>query len=401
MKILVTGSNGFIGKNLVATLRNIKDGKDKSYNFKVHDVMLLHHNCSASEMLEYCAEADYVIHLAGVCRSENKNDFATGNVGFLENLLQSLHKVGNLCPIIFTSSIHVALEGKYAGSEYGETKLKAEELLSRYSSQTGSKVYIYRLPNVFGKWSKPNYSSVVATFCHNVANDLPIWVSNREEKLNLAYIDDVVRDILTVLEEEKLCLKYQIDNFSRVRFCQITKSYYVSLGQLSDLVKYFGSNLKSLELPGLCDRSFEEKLRSTFLSYLPSEKVSFPLNSFQDERGSFTEIFKTKTCGQFSVNICKPNQTKGQHWHHSKWEFFVVVSGHGLIEQRRINSSESNQSPSILKFDVCGEKPCVVRILPGYTHKIVNLSETEDLITLMWANETFDPQKPDTYRENV
>ena len=405
MKILITGSSGFIGKNLVATLKNIKEGKDKSYSIKVDDVLLLHHDSSQSEMLKLCTNADCIIHLAGVSRPQSDNEFAVGNVDFLDCLLQTLKKVGNACPIIFTSSIQAQLTGRFANSEYGKTKLKAEKLLLDYASKTGSKVFIYRLPNVFGKWSRPGYNSVVATFCYNIANDLPIQVHNRQEELNLVYIDDVIREILSALENEKP--QPSPDNKgqsqdSSGRFCSIQTCYRVSVGTIADLVTYFGNNLESLELPGLCDRNFEKKLCSTFLSYLPKEKVSFSLKSFHDERGSFTELFKTKQCGQFSVNICKPNQTKGQHWHHSKWEFFVVVSGHGLIEERRIDVTHSkNEEDSTLKFEVDGQNLCVVRMLPGYAHKITNLSETEDLITVVWANDTFNPLNVDTYRENV
>ena len=405
MNILITGANGFLGKNLRSTLQNIQEGKDRSYDIKIEDILILRHNAEDSEIQKLVSIADFIFYLAGVNRPHNNEGFTQGNVQFLNKFLKALQSVGKSCPIVFSSSTQALLQGRYANSEYGKSKLEAEKLLFEYSSSQHAKVYIYRLPNVFGKWCKPNYNSVVATFCFNLANDVPIHIVDRDIELELVYVDDVVRGMINAAfcKENYRCsyVNGVLNPDDNGAFYYVPHSTKVSLGILADTIGYFNKHLDAIELPGYSGSRFEQQLRATFLSYLPVSKIMRPLVSHQDERGSFTEIFRTRNCGQFSVNISKPRQTKGQHWHHSKWEFFIVVSGHGLVEQRKLGKDDNGQQFPVLRFELFGEKPQVVRILPGYTHNLINLSDTKDLVTVMWANEAFDSSKPDTYHEIV
>lgn len=405
MKILITGAKGFLGKNLNSTLRNIQEGKDRSYDIKIEEILTLGHDAEDSEIQNSVSKADVIFYLAGVNRPHNNDDFTQGNVQFLKKFLKALQTAGKSCPIVFSSSTQALLLGRYANSEYGKSKLEAEKLLFEYSSNQHAKVYIYRLPNVFGKWCKPNYNSVVATFCFNLANDLPIHIVDRDIELELVYVDDVVRRMInTAFCKENYRCSYMNGKLApddNGTFYYVPQSTIVSLGILADTIDYFNNHLDAIELPGFSDSRFEQQLRATFLSYLPVSKIMYPLVSHHDERGSFTELFRTRNCGQFSVNISKPRQTKGQHWHHSKWEFFIVVSGHGLIEQRKLGKDDNGQEFPVLRFELFGEEPKVVRMLPGYTHNLINLSDTEDLVTVMWANEAFDNNKPDTYHEFV
>lgn len=382
MKILVTGAHGFVGKNLCAALKNIADGKDKSYGLNPEISVFEYDIDTDSNLLDaYCKECDFVFHLAGVNRPENTEDFMKGNFGFTSTLLDALKKHNNSCPVMISSSIQAALD-----NPYGLSKKAGEELMFQYSKETGAKVLVYRLPNVFGKWCRPNYNSAVATFCNNIANDLPIQVNDRSVLMTLVYIDDVVDEMIAALKGEEN---------SDGEYCKIPVEHKITLGEIVDLIYKFNEQPKTLIVPEIPKGSFEKKLYSTFLSYLPKEKVSFPLKMNEDNRGSFTELLKTEKCGQFSVNISKPGITKGQHWHNTKWEFFIVVAGKALIEQRKIGTDE------VLRFEVSGDKIEAVHMLPGYTHNIINLSETENLVTVMWANEAFDPNKPDTFFEEV
>ncbi len=382
MDILVTGANGFVGKNLCAELKNIRDGKDQSFgeigigNIFEYDID------SDPELLEdYCSKADFVFNLAGVNRPTEQSEFMTGNFGFASTLLDTLKKYKNACPVMISSSTQAALD-----NPYGQSKKAGEELIFNYSKETGAKVLVYRFPNLFGKWCRPNYNSAIATFCHNISRGLPITISKRENILNLVYIDDLVAEMIAALKGEE---------HSEANYCFVPTTHTATLGQIIDLLNQFNSQPQSLIIPEIPADSFEKKLYSTYLSYLPKEKASFPLKMNIDARGSFTELLKTDNCGQFSVNISKPGITKGQHWHNSKWEFFIVVSGKALIQERKIGTEE------VLNFEVSGEKIEAVHMLPGYTHNIINLSKTEDLITLMWANEQFNPLKPDTFFEPV
>lgn len=399
MKILVTGSNGFVGKNLVCALKNIRDGKDRTHPETVIDDIFEYDVCSSPEELDgYCEKADFVFHFAGVNRPQNTSEFMTGNCRFAEVVLDKLAKHRNKCPVLLSSSIQATLVGRYADGEYGKSKKAGEDLLFSYSEKTGAPVYVYRFPNLFGKWCRPNYNSAVATFCHNTANDLPITVNDRSTVLELLYIDDLVSEMLSALSGKvNRCEFNGIDTVmtSNGKFCTVPNSHKVTLGEIADLLDKFRSQPSTLILPEIPDGSFEKKLYSTYLSYLPKEKMSFPLKMNKDARGSFTELLKTEKCGQFSVNVSLPGITKGEHWHNTKWEFFIVVSGRGLIRQRKIGTDE------IFDFDVSGEKIEAIHMLPGYTHNIINLSETEPLVTLMWANEQFDPSRPDTYFELV
>lgn len=382
MKILITGAHGFVGKNLCATFYNIANGKDKSHNIN-SDITVFEYDIDteASLLDTYCAECDFVFHLAGVNRPQNNEEFMTGNFGFTSVLLETLKKHNNTCPIMISSSIQAALE-----NPYGLSKKAGENLLFSYSKETGAKVLVYRLPNVFGKWCRPNYNSAIATFCNNIANDLPIQVNDRRVNMTLVYIDDVVDELVRALKGEE-----NRDG----DFCKVPVEHKITLGEIVDLIYSFNEQQSTLVMPEIPFGSFEKKLYSTYLSYLPKDKVSFPLKMNIDNRGSFTELLKTEKCGQFSVNISKPGITKGQHWHNTKWEFFIVVAGKGLIEQRKIGSDE------VLSFEVSGEKIEAVHMLPGYTHNIINLSDSENLVTVMWANEQFDPNKPDTFFEEV
>ena len=397
MNILVTGAKGFVGKNLCAALKNIRDGKDRTRNIKIDEIFEYDIDTEKSLLDGFCENSDFVCNLAGVNRPKETAEFMQGNFGFASELLEALKKHNNKCPVMLSSSIQATLIGRY-DSDYGRSKKAGEDLFFKYSEETGAKVLVYRFPNLFGKWCRPNYNSAVATFCNNTANDLPITVNDRNTMLELLYIDDLVAEMLDALENnEHHC---EFDGINTVitengKYCAVPTTHKVTLGEIVDLLGQFKSQPKTLLMPEIPNNSFAKKLYSTYLSYLPKSKVSFPLKMNIDERGSFTELLKTANCGQFSVNISKPGITKGQHWHNSKWEFFIVVSGHGLIEERKIGSDE------VLRFEVTGEKIEAIHMLPGYTHNIINLSNTEDLVTLMWANEQFDPSHPDTYFEKV
>ncbi len=397
MNILVTGAEGFVGKNLCAALKNIRDNKDRTRNIKIEEIFEYDIDTEKNLLDGFCEKADFVFNLAGVNRPKDNAEFMEGNFGFASDLLNTLKKHNNKCPVMLSSSVQATLIGRYDG-EYGRSKKVGEELFFKYAEETGAKVLVYRFPNLFGKWCRPNYNSAVATFCHNTANDLPITVNDRNIELELLYIDDLVAEMLDALENnEHRC---EFDGINTViteggKYCAVPTTHKVTLGEIADLLEQFKNQPKTLFMPEIPDGSFAKKLYSTYLSYLPKEKVSFPLKMNIDERGSFTELLKTAGCGQFSVNISKPGITKGQHWHNTKWEFFIVVSGHGLIEERKIGSDE------VLRFEVSGNNIEAVHMLPGYTHNIINLSDTEDLVTLMWANEQFDPNHPDTFFEKV
>ena len=399
MNILVTGAQGFVGKNLVANLRNIAQGKNRTRpNLHIEEIFEYDLDTDPALLEEYCARADFVFHLAGVNRPQSNEEFMEGNFGFSSILLETLKQTGNKCPVLLSSSIQATLIGRYGKSDYGRSKLAGEELFFAYGQETGAPVLVYRFPNLFGKWCRPNYNSVVATFCHNISHDLPIQVNDPSTQLELLYIDDLVEELLDALEGHPHRCDYQglmpllkEDG----KYCYASPTHQVTLGEIVELLESFKAQPQTLVLPEIPPDSFAKKLYSTYLSYLPQEKVAFPLKMNVDDRGSFTELLKTQNCGQFSVNISKPGITKGQHWHNSKWEFFMVVSGHGLIQERKIGSEE------ILEFEVDGDHIQAVHMLPGYTHNIINLSDTENLVTVMWANEQFDPSHPDTFGENV
>ncbi len=398
MNILVTGASGFVGKNLCESLKSIRDGKDRTRpDISIQEIYEYDIDTDPALLDEFCAKADFVFNLAGVNRPQNAEEFMQGNFGFAEFLLEALKKQGNTCPVMISSSIQASCIGRY-DSDYGRSKRAGEELVFEYGEKTGAKVLVYRFPNLFGKWCRPNYNSAVATFCNNIANDLPIQVNDRNTVLELLYIDDLVCEMLDALEgREHRC---EFDGIDTVmcnggRYCAAPSSHKVTLGEIVDLLESFRSQPSSLVMPEIPNGSFAKKLYSTYLSYLPPAKVSFPLQMNVDERGVFTELIRTDKCGQFSINISRPGVARGQHWHHSKWEIFIVVSGRGIIQQRRIGSDE------VLNFEVSGDKMEAVQMLPGYTHNIINLSETENLVTVMWANEPFDPEHPDTYRETV
>lgn len=382
MNILVTGAGGFVGKNLVEALKNIRDGKDRTHGaLEIGEIMQLGSHDGVERLEEYCKKADFVYNLAGVNRPKDNAEFKKGNTDFTETLLTTLMKLGNHCPVMLSSSTQATRP-----NPYGESKLAAEALVRAYAKASGARVLIYRFPNLFGKWCRPNYNSVIATFCSNIANDLPITVNDEKTVLTLAYIDDVVDELIRGLTGE--------ENRNEP-FCAVPVTHSASLGEIVSLLMSFKAQPQTLMMPEIAQGSFAKKLYSTYLSYLPKEKASFELKMNTDERGSFTELMKTPSCGQFSVNISKPGITKGQHWHNTKWEYFIVVSGHGLIRQRRIGSTQ------VLEFEVSGEKLEAVHMLPGYTHSITNLSQTENLVTVMWANECFDPNHPDTFFEEV
>lgn len=398
MNILVTGAKGFVGQNLVAALKNLKDGKDRTRPLKIEKIFEYDIDTDPALLNDYCAKADFVFHLAGVNRPKNNEEFMAGNFGFASTLLESLKKHRNTCPVMLSSSIQATLQGRYAESDYGRSKLAGEELFFNYAEQTGAKVLVYRFPNLFGKWCRPNYNSAVATFCYNTAHDLPLTVNNPATELELLYIDDLLFEMLDALAgNEHHCSFNGVQTVlcQNGRYCAAPVTHRVTLGEIVRLLEQFKAQPQTLFMPEIPQNSFAKKLYSTYLSYLPAEKAAFNLKMNVDDRGSFTELLKTKNCGQFSVNISKPGITKGQHWHHTKWEFFIVVSGHGLIEQRKVGSSE------VLRFEVSGAQIQAVQMLPGYTHNIINLSKTEDLVTLMWANEPFDPNRPDTFFEPV
>lgn len=398
MRILVTGAKGFVGRNLVESLKNIRDGKDKTRNIHIEKIFEYDIDSTLEELEDYCNSCNFVFHLAGVNRPQNDEEFMKGNFGFTSLLLDRLKKFHNTCPIMISSSIQATLEGRYANSEYGKSKLAGEQLMFAYGKETGAKVLIYRFPNLFGKWCRPNYNSVIATFCYNIANDLPIKVNDRNTELEMLYIDDLIQEMLDALEsKEHRCIYEGVHALAieNGEYCYSPTTHFVTLGEIVDLLNKFAMQPQSLIIPEIPNNSFAKKLYSTYLSYLPKEKVSFTLKMNIDNRGSFTELLKTEKCGQFSVNISKPGVTKGQHWHHSKWEFFIVVSGHGLIQERKIGTDE------VIQFEVSGDHIEAIHMLPGYTHNIINLSDTQDLITVMWANEQFDANHPDTYFEEV
>ncbi len=417
MKILVTGARGFVGKNLCAQLDNIKEGKavipgltgnlEAVYEYDIDSTL--------EELDKYCSDCDFVFNLAGVNRPQTPEEFMQGNFGFASVLLDTLKKHGNTCPVMISSSIQATLAGRFGNSEYGRSKKAGEELMFEYSAGTGAKVLVYRFPNLFGKWCRPNYNSAVATFCNNIANDLPIQVNDRSVEMELLYIDDLVDEMINALVGKEHRCTYDGLNVVPVEipdhvgddviagstwdlkgsYCYCPVTHKTTLGEIVDLIYSFADQPKTLMIPEIPENSFAKKLYSTYLSYLPKEKVSFPLKMNVDDRGSFTELIHTLNCGQVSINISKPGITKGQHWHNTKWEFFIVVSGHGLIQQRRIDSDE------VLNFEVSGDKIEAVHMLPGYTHNIINLSDTENLVTVMYCNEIFNPNKPDTYFEPV
>ena len=399
MNILITGAAGFVGKNLSAALHCLQNGTDRTRpGLAIGELYLYDKDSPAALLEEACQKADFVFNLAGVNRPKEQEEFMEGNFGFASTLLDTLKKYKNTCPVMLSSSIQATLVGRYAEGGYGLSKKAGEELFFRYGEETGAKVLVYRFPNLFGKWCRPNYNSVVATFCYNYAHDLPISVSDPAVELEMLYIDDLVAEMLDALEgKEHHC---EFEGLTTVltetgRYCAAPVSHRVTLGEIVALLDGFKAQPQTLLMPEIPEGSFAKKLYSTYLSYLPKEKAIFPLKMNVDARGSFTELLKTESCGQFSVNISKPGITKGQHWHNTKWEFFIVVSGHGLIQQRKIGTEE------VLNFEVSGENIQAVHMLPGYTHNIINLSDTENLVTLMWANERFDPAHPDTFFEVV
>ncbi len=399
MKILITGAKGFVGRNLTENLKNIRDGKNRTRpNVKIDCIYEYDIDSTPEELDAYCADADFVFNLAGVNRPKESKEFTEGNFGFASKLLNTLKKHNNTCPVMLSSSIQATLQGRFGTSEYGLSKKAGEELFFEYSKETGAKVLVYRFPNLVGKWVRPNYNSAVGTFCNNIANDLPITVNDPSVELEMLFIDDLVEEMLDALEgKEHHC---EFDGVQTVlkedgKYCAAPVTHKATLGYIVECLNKFHDQPKTLIMPAIPDGSFEKKLYSMYLSYLPKEKVAFDLKMNCDDRGSFTELLKTTDHGQFSVNISKPGITKGEHWHNSKWEFFIVVSGHGLIQERKIGTDE------ILEFEVSGDKIQAVHMLPGYTHNIINLSQTENLVTLMWANEIFNPDKPDTFFQKV
>lgn len=401
MKILVTGAKGFVGRNLCAQLNNIKDGKAKCYGPLVVDAVYAYDIDSTPEELDaYCRDCDFVFNLAGVNRPQNQEEFMQGNFGFASTLLDTLKKYQNNCPVMISSSIQATLAGRFGTSEYGKSKKAGEELMFQYGEETGAKVLVYRFPNLFGKWCRPNYNSAVATFCHNMAHDLPITVNDPSVELELLYIDDLVEEMIAALKGEEHHCEFQgVETVLTEggRYCAAPVTHKVTLGEIVNLLQQFVDMPKTLLIPEIPAGSFAKKLYSTYLSYLPKEKAVFPLKMNVDARGSFTELVHTLNCGQVSINISKPGITKGQHWHHTKWEQFIVVSGHGLIQQR----NENDPDGEILEYEVSGDQIQSVIMLPGYTHNIINLSDTQDLVTVMYCNEIFNPERPDTFFDPV
>ena len=395
MKILVTGAKGFVGKNLCAQLNNIREGKNKSYgDLTISEVFEYDIDSTLEQLDSYCQSCDFVFNLAGVNRPQNQEEFMQGNFGFASTLLDLLKKHKNSCPVMISSSIQATLAGRFGNSEYGKSKKAGEELMFEYAQETGAKVLVYRFPNLFGKWCRPNYNSAIATFCHNIANDLPIQVNDRSVEMELLYIDDLVDEMVHAIHgNEHRCEFEGVETIPTEagRYCYCPITHKTTLGEIVDWIYAFAEQPKTLTIPEIPENSVAKKLYSTYLSYLPKEKVAFPLKMNIDQRGSFTELVHTLNCGQVSINISKPGITKGQHWHNTKWEFFIVVSGHGLIQQRRIDSEE------VIEFEVSGENIQCIHMLPGYTHNIINLSDTQDLVTVMYCNEIFDPNKPDTF----
>ena len=453
MKILITGAKGFVGRNLCANLRNIQEGKDRTRpNLKIDEVYAYDLDSTPAELDEWCQKADFVFNLAGVNRPKETSEFMAGNFGFASTLLDTLKKYGNKCPVMLSSSQQASLTGRFGNSEYGRSKKAGEDLFLQYERETGARVLIYRFPNLFGKWCRPNYNSAVATFCHAIANDLPYTVNDPSVELELLYIDDLMREMLDALEGKEHRCEFEgltvipsdpnsftttrpslpkegtypqpnlpptsgedltappvaqnakvssdhqrsgLGSLSIGRYCYCPVTHRVTLGEIVELLKSFAEQPKTLIIPEIPEGSFAKKLYSTYLSYLPKEKMVFQPKNNEDYRGNFIEIIKTKSCGQFSVNVSKPGITRGQHWHHSKWEIFAVVSGHGLIQERQEGTEE------VISFEVSGDDVKAIQMLPGYTHNIINLSDTEPLVTFMWANELFDPNFPDTYFDPV
>lgn len=401
MNILVTGAKGFVGKNLCANLYNVRDGKDRTRpELKIDEVYEYDIDTDPKMLDEWCQKCDFVFNLAGVNRPKETSEFMEGNFGFASTLLDTLKKYGNKCPVMLSSSQQASLTGRFGNSEYGRSKKAGEDLFLNYSKETGAEVHVYRFPNLFGKWCRPNYNSAVATFCNAFANDLPYTVNDPSVELELLYIDDLVDEMISLLEGKAHRCEFEglevIDGpLGRYRYCPIT--HKVTLGEIVELLKSFAEQPKTLMMPEIPSNSFEKKLYSTYLSYLPKEKVAFPLKMNVDDRGSFTELVHTLNAGQVSINISKPGITKGQHWHNTKFEQFIVVKGHGLIQQRNLNDPEGK----VLEWEVSGDKIQAVHMLPGYTHNIINLSDTEDLVTVMYCNEVFDPSRPDTFFEPV
>lgn len=398
MNILVTGAKGFVGKNLVENLKNIRDGKDKTRSFSVENIYEYDIDSTSEELENYCSDADFVFNLAGVNRPKDNSEFMSGNFGFASILLNTLKAKNNKCPVMLSSSIQATLIGRYGQSDYGKSKLAGEELFFNYGKENDSKVLVFRFPNLFGKWCRSNYNSAVATFCNNIANDLPIQVNDASTELELLYIDDLVEEMMLALTGNEHHCEY--DGLNPVekqngRYCYVPVTHKVTLGEIVDLLNSFKNQTSTLVMPEIPFNSFAKKLYSTYLSYLPKEKTIFPLKMNCDDRGSFTELLKTDNCGQFSVNISKPGITKGEHWHNTKWEFFIVVAGHGKIQERKVGTDE------VIEFEVSGDNIQAIHMLPGYTHNIINLSETENLVTVMWANEQFDKNHPDTFGEKV
>lgn len=398
MNVLVTGAKGFVGQNLTVNLRNIRDGKSHTRDLVIGEIYECDIDTDTALLGEYCLKADFVFNLAGMNRPKEQCEFMAGNLGFAITLLDTLKKHSNKCPVMLSSSIQATLIGRYDQSDYGKSKLACEKLFFDYSKETDAPVLVYRFPNLFGKWCRPNYNSAVATFCNNIANDMPIQVNDHSTELELLYIDDLVEEMLDALEGNAHHCNY--DGLNPVpedtgRYCIVPTTYKATLGEIVNLLEAFKMQPQTLMMPEIPYNSFAKKLYSTYLSYLPKGAVSFPLKMNVDDRGSFTELLKTASCGQFSVNIFKPGINKGQHWHNSKWELFIVVAGHGLIQERKIDTGE------VIEFEVFGNKIEAIYMLPGYTHNIINLSETENMVTVMWANEPFDPQHADTFFEKV
>ena len=399
MKILVTGAKGFVGRNFCAQLYNIKEGKAKCYgDLTVAEIFEYDMDSTPEELESYCKEADFVFNLAGVNRPQNADEFMQGNFGFASTLLETLKKYKNTCPVMLSSSIQATLAGRFGTSEYGKSKKAGEELFFDYAKETGAKVLIYRFPNLYGKWCRPNYNSAVATFCNNIANDLPIQVNDPSVELELLYIDDLVEEMISALKGEEHHCEFEgleVSPREEGRYCYCPVTHKATLGEIVNLLHQFAEMPQTLMIPEIPADSFAKRLYSTFLSYLPKEKAIFDLKMNVDARGSFTELVHTPKCGQVSINISKPGITKGQHWHHTKWEQFIVVAGHGLIQLRKEGTDE------VLNYEVSGDKIQSVIMLPGYTHNIINLSDTEDLVTVMYCNEIFDPNRPDTFFDPV
>ena len=398
MKILITGASGFVGKNLVEALKNIRDEKDRGHKIDGVDnpadltIYTYDIDSTQEELDRYCTDADFVFNLAGVNRPQNHEEFMKGNLEFASILLETLRKYGNKAPIMLSSSIQASLEGRFAGSEYGKSKLAGEKLFQEYGRKNAVRILIYRFPNLFGKWCRPNYNSAVATFSHNIANNLPITVNDRSTELELLYIDDLIEEMLLAVNGE--------EHRDGSGFCYCPVTFKVTLGHIVDLLYSFKESRSDLSVPDMSDE-FTKRLYANYLSYLPTDGFAYTLKMNKDQRGSFTEILRTADRGQVSVNISKPGVTKGQHWHHTKNEKFIVVSGHGLIQLRKIGTDENGNPYPIINYEVSGEGLTVVDMIPGYTHNIINLSDRENLVTVMWANEPFDPEHPDTFWEPV